>query len=396
MSPCMAETAGNRLSGEEKGAPWRPGQAEREGSAGRDRPVVLVVDDEESMRDSCTQVLEREGFEVIAVCDARRALDVMGRRRPDVLIVDLKMPGMSGEEFLRRATEQDPDIISVAITGYANLSSAVEAMKAGAYEFLPKPFEAEELRLITGRAVQRRRLALAVAAAEHEKRRMHENFVAMVAHQLKSPAASVKECLDVALSSFGERVPQECVSLIARAARKTELLLRLMDDWLTLARVESGGVRVEDEPVVLGDVVRRAAEAARDAPGHNSVELRLEGCELPVCVSGDAEALREMVFNLVDNALRYTPDGGRVLVRLAVEGASVVVSVLDDGPGIPVEERGLVFEPFFRGDRAKQKDGTGLGLAIASRIAEAHGGRILLKDAPDGGALFEVHLPVRE
>lgn len=364
--------------------------------AGDASAMVLVIDDEEAMRDSCTQVLQREGFEVVAVGDGANALGALTGRRPDVVLVDLKMPGMSGEDFLLRARRIDPEVVAVAITGYPTLSSAIEMMKAGAYDFLPKPFKAEELRIIMQRALQKRRLAMAVAIGERERSRMRDNFVAMVSHQLKSPAASVKGCLDTALSLFGSRVPGPCRDMMERASTKAGLMLDLMDDWLTLSRVESGGIKAASRSFDLGQTVQEAIAAAREAPEHNDVTVEFEPPERPIRVQGDPRALRELFANLVDNAMRYTPDGGVATVGLRAEGLGAVVSVADTGPGIPRGELPLVFEPFFRGQKAKERPGTGLGLAIARQIAEAHGGRLTAQSQPGAGTTFEVHLPPGE
>jgi signal transduction histidine kinase len=360
------------------------------------KPLILVVDDEEPMRDSCRQVLERAGCQVAAVCDGASALEAIACNCPEVVLLDLRMPGMPGEEFLRRARGLDPELVAVAVTGYPTLSSAIDVMKAGAYDYLPKPFKAEELRIIIQRALQKRRLAMAVAVGEREKRLMQDNFAAMVSHQLKSPAATVRECLDSALVAFGDKVPEGCRDLMERAARKASLLLDLMDDWLTLARVESGGLRPQAERMDLRDVLRQAIQAARSDPEANHLTVSLEAPDDPVPSRGDPEALRELFVNLVTNALRYTPDGGRVAVRLERQGPAVLVSVADTGPGIPQSEQPLIFEPFFRGEQARKRHGTGLGLAIAKQIAEAHGGHISVESEPGRGATFRVHLPAGE
>jgi len=340
------------------------------------------------------QVLEREGYEVRLAPDGATALEDLGAHPPDVVLVDLKMPGMSGEEFLVHARELDPEVTAVAITGYPTLSSAIDVMKSGAYDFLPKPFKAEELRIVIGRALQRRRLAMAVAAGERERSLMRDNFVAMVSHQLKSPAATIKECLDTIVAAHGEKIPAPCRELLERAARKAGLLIDLMDDWLTLARVEStDGVAAKAEPVDLGDIAQEAIEASRDDPEANEVDVSLEVPDGPVQVRGDQGALREMLFNLIDNAVRYTPDGGGVRVLVRHEGGHAVLSVADNGPGMPQSELPLIFEPFFRGDKARERHGTGLGLAIARHVAEAHGGHLSVESEVGRGTEFTIHLP---
>jgi len=379
------------------------GQTQRQGQTARTAhttgagpPRVLLVDDDEAMLESCPQVLERAGFTVTAVSDGMSALEVMRREGADVLIVDLKMPGMSGQEVFCQVKEIDPEAVVVVITGYPELSSAVEMMKAGAYDFLPKPFGAEELRIITKRAFEKRKLALALAAAERERQRMRDNFVAMVSHQLKSPAATLKECIDAAIESPGSQMPPQSLELLRRAAAKAQLLLDLMDDWLTLARAESGGLAVTGALVAVRGIVQQAIEAAQQCPEHNDVAVRLDHEGPDLQVRGDPEALQELFTNLIDNALRYTPDGGQVVVEIRADNGNAVVSVHDTGPGIPQQEMELVFEPFFRGEPAKKKHGTGLGLAIVKRIAEAHGGRVTVTSKPGCGTTFRVHLPAGE
>ncbi|MFW6189589.1 MAG: ATP-binding protein [Planctomycetota bacterium] len=367
-------------------------ETERSGNEAAERPTVLVVDDEEAMRDSLRQVLEREDYGVLTASRGGEALNMVSSHQPDALLVDLKMPGMSGRECLMKARELDPDLVAVAITGYPSLDSVVDVMKAGAYDYLSKPFEAEQLRMTVERALQKRRLAERVAAGEREKAHMRDNFMAVVSHQLKAPAAVVKECLDVALASFADEVPEGCRDLMERSTAKAGLLLDLMEDWLTLARVESAGITTEETPVDLWRVVETAAQGGLECPEHNDVELRLKQPDRSVAVDADREALRELFFNLIDNAMRYTPDGGTVTVALHRTGGHGVVEVSDSGPGIPEDELALVFEPFFRGKKAKQRHGTGLGLAIAKQIAEAHGGRIDVESEPGRGATFKVYL----
>jgi signal transduction histidine kinase len=367
--------------------PESPGQ-------GREERTVLIVDDEEPMRDSCRQALQREGYRVLTAPDGATALEMVTEEEPDVVLVDLKMPGMPGEDFLLEAREVDPELVAVAITGYPTLSSAVEVMKAGAYDYLPKPFKAEELRIIIQRALQKRRLATQVARGERERNRMRDNFAAMISHQLKSPAACVKECLDSALKVFGDDIPEPCRDLIGRANGKAALLIDLMEDWLTLARVESGELTGEEQAVELGALTEEAVQKALEAPQGNEVSVEVEGADEPLEVRGDRDALREMLFNLLDNARRYTPDGGTATVRLCREGRGGAITVADNGPGIPADELPLIFEPFFRGEQAKsQRHGTGLGLAITRQIAEAHGGRIDVQSTPGSGTTFKVYLP---
>ena len=150
-------------------------------------PFILVVDDEESMRDACSKILKKDGFLADTAKDGSAGLEKIEKNKPDLVLVDLKMPGISGMEVLEKIKEIDPNIISVVITGYSTVESAVEAMKKGAYDFLPKPFSPEELRIIIRRGLERRKLILETESLRKEKKLIEENFITMVTHQPSLP-----------------------------------------------------------------------------------------------------------------------------------------------------------------------------------------------------------------
>jgi signal transduction histidine kinase len=363
----------------------------------RDRPpLVLVVDDDASMRQRCADLLSTHGFRVAAAGDGGSALDAMVDHRPDVMIVDLHTTGMSGEEFLDRAREIDPGLVAVAIADCSTPCAAIEEMKAGASDCLRNPLEPAELTMVIERALESRNLALAVAEGERERKRMRDHFVAMVSHQLKSPAAAIKECIDSARAAFGQEMSAGCRDLIERAARKAAVLLELMDDWLTLARVEGGALKAAEEPVDVNAVLEEALREALEAPHVGGVRVSVMAPPSPVRITGDPDALREMLANLIGNALKYTPDHGTVDLSVSEEHGHAVVAVADTGPGIPGDEVAVIFEPFFRGDEAKKQEGTGLGLAIARQIAQAHGGHISVHSEPGKGTTFTAYLPLAQ
>ena len=154
---------------------------------------ILVVDDEEIVLDSCTEILRGEGYQLATAADGERGLALVKEFRPDIVVVDLKMPGLSGFDVLARLKESDPTIVTIVITGYATVSSAVEAMKHGAYDFLPKPFTPEEFRLIIRRAVEKRSLTFEAMALRRERDLLREHFAAIVSHELKAPLAAIQQ-----------------------------------------------------------------------------------------------------------------------------------------------------------------------------------------------------------
>jgi len=353
---------------------------------------VLVVDDEEAMRDSCRQVLGRAGYEVIVAAEARTGLALLRDQRPDVALVDLKMPGMGGQEMLRRMPDESPETVPVVITGYATLESAVQAIKEGAHDFLPKPFTPEELRTVVRRSIERHRLVHQLAALERDKEQMRDKFAAMISHQLKSPLVAVAEQVEVLKNGLAGEVPPEQCAIVNRMAVRIEGLLALISDWTLLSGTDSVALAETAADVDLAALVREAVDRERGLSDEGAGTLDVQTVAGAV-VHGEANLLREAVGNLVSNALKYTPADGRVSVRVAVEGGTCFVTVTDTGIGIPEAELPYVFEDFYRGKGAKERGGTGLGLTIARRIAELHGGSISVTSTPGEGSTFTIRLP---
>jgi DNA-binding NtrC family response regulator len=159
--------------------------------------TIVVIDDDYAIRLSCSKILSKMGLRVAAFENGARGLEGVAELKPGVVVVDLKMPGISGLEVIARVHEIDPQIILVVITGYATIDTAVEAMKSGAYDFLPKPFSPDELRMIINRGLDRRRLALESQRAEVDRALLKRRFVTFVSHQLRTPLVAIHQYLDV-------------------------------------------------------------------------------------------------------------------------------------------------------------------------------------------------------
>ena len=156
---------------------------------------VLVIDDEEIVLDSCLQILSSGDYEIQSADNGLLGIRMVEEFRPDLIFVDLKMPGISGFEVIEKIQEIDPTVVTIVITGFATIGSAVEAMQKGAFDFLPKPFTPAELRLITRRGLEKRKLVLETLALRREKELLREHFAAIVSHELKSPLATTQQHL---------------------------------------------------------------------------------------------------------------------------------------------------------------------------------------------------------
>jgi signal transduction histidine kinase len=356
-------------------------------------PVVLVVDDEEWMRDACAIVLGREGMEVLAATGAAAGLELAAARKPDVVLVDVRMPGMSGIDFLTRVKEIDPDVVGIVITGYATIDVAVRAMKAGALEFLPKPFAPEQLRDLARRGVEHRRAIRRTALLGPEVAAVPGVRTEVLAHQLKSPLASLRQCASAVLHGYTGELPEQAHGMVEVIARRADQMLGLIDDWITLVRLEQGGAPSIREAVELNALLERLLERAAKRPDAAGRALALGQAAGGATVQGDAELLAELFGKLVANAFHRTPVGGEVRVEVRREAAAVTVRIFDGGPGIAEAERERVFEPFYRGAAQRAVAGDGLTLPIARRIAAAHGGGVAVGGESGRGAVLTVVLP---
>ncbi len=360
-----------------------------------ERERIVVIDDEYAMRLSCRQILSKSGFEVETFEDGAKGLEGVAKLRPSLTIVDLKMPGMSGLEVIPRVHEIDPEIIIVVITGYATISTAVDAMKAGAYDFLPKPFRPDELRIIVNRGLERRRLKLESRRYEMERELLKRRFVSFVSHELKRPLAAVHQYLDV-LRQLGdtEEARAKRRDWLDRCLQRTQDMKSLIDDWLTLAVLESGSLFRERVKVDLKDIILHTLETYETLAAESGVTLHAELPQDAYLVRGDTNCLGVLFDNLIANAIKYNRPEGRVTVSALVEDPEIVVAVQDTGVGIPEKYHEFLFDEFFRiKDGEKQVSGTGLGLPISKKIVSEMGGTIELESEVDVGSTFRVRLP---
>ena len=362
--------------------------------------AILVIDDEKAMRDSCSQVLTKDGYLTETAQDGDSGLQKVNQLKPDLVLVDLKMPGMGGMELLEKIAEIDSNIVSIVITGYATIESAVEAMKRNAYDFIPKPFTPDQLRIIVGRGLEKRKLAFESARLRQEKETMRENFITLVSHQLRSPLISIQQYFNVILEGFafkGEWTGQQN-ELVEKVTKRIDSLLKLIDDWLDMSRVEAGKLIDNFGPVALGPILSETIELLKPLAETRKVTLEANLCNGLPGVQGDGESLKQVFTNLIGNAIQYNRQGGTVAVNTRKDNNHIVVEISDTGMGISQENLHFIFDEFFRVKTEETRDitGSGLGLPIAKRIIQAHNGSIKVASELGKGTTFSIFLPKAE
>jgi heavy metal sensor kinase len=214
-------------------------------------------------------------------------------------------------------------------------------------------------------------------------------FSADAAHELRTPLTILKGEVEVALAS--PQTTDEYRRVLVSAQEEIDRLAALVEDLLFLARADAGVAPPPKDPVDLQAVIDDARPAMAALAERGGLELTVDASG-PVWVLGSAPLLFRVVLYLVDNALKYTPAGGQVIVRLTA-GGQAELTVCDTGPGIAPEEQVRIFDRFYRGDPARERGGSGLGLALTRSIVQLHGGRIVVESEPDHGTCFRVRLP---
>ncbi len=354
-------------------------------------PRILIIDDEEIVLDSCQRILRRGGYEIHTATDGTAGLELVREFAPDVVFVDLKMPGISGFEVLQRLRDEDPTIVTIVITGYATVSTAVEAMQKGAYDFIPKPFTPDQLRLITQRGLERRRLMQEAIALRRERETLREHFAAIVSHELKSPLAAVQQNLYFLAEDLAPKLTEEERSRLERMKASLDNLLKLIHTWLRVITVDIANLKASFQPVSIVRVVDTAVETTEPHAVRKDVTIRKLVAADVGMVDGDEGTLVEALVNLLGNAVKYSRPGRPVEVRAAREADVVVVQVADQGVGIAPEDLPHIFRDFYTGKT--EEHGAGLGLAITQRIVEAHGGKIEVESELGVGSTFTIRLP---
>jgi len=360
-----------------------------------ERARILVVDDEKVIRDSCTRILATEGHIVKSAENGDIGLKLFKEFHPDLVLVDLKMPGKSGMDILEEIEGSDPNVVKIVITGYATVSSAVDAMQRGAYDFIPKPFTPEEISLIVARGLERRRLFLESEALRVEQERIRRNMISLVSHELRAPLAATVQYLEVILGGMAGKISSEAKEMIDRCNIRIKELLELLSRWLNLATFDPVKMADHFQDIDLSGVGRESIEVLKPLAEEKKISLILEKPDDLPPIKGSKVSLGEIFNNVISNAIKYNKAGGWVKVRLYERDQEVWIEISDNGLGIDEEHLQRIFDEFYRvdGRRNAPVKGSGLGLSIVKRLVEAHGGMIDVESRFGEGTTFRISFP---
>lgn len=483
---------------------------------------VLIIDDEQVIREGCDRSLSSLGYVVSKAENGHKGIELMKQDSFDVVLLDLMMPGIDGFEVLAWIKQNSSDTQVIVITGFATVSKAVTAMKQGAFDFVGKPFTPDYIRIVVSRALEKRALeeeaeklreekaldlmtiaegqsrlktvfsgmieaalitntdlvvvhhnpaaikildiqtdpvigkvlstsirdtdlidmiqesvsnasavtrefppgtisrkylrahAAPVCAAggktlgsvtvfedittHKEIDRMKSEFVAMVAHELRAPLASIEQMIYALTASCEFEKPESCIRLHGRMSERTKDLLRLIENLLNLSRLETGTVVFNMEPLIGDEIITDVVDILQTQADTKNIELLFAPSSEKWWFNVDHDHIRGAIMNILSNAIKYTPDGGRVEINSTVAQGLAKVEVSDSGIGISEEDLPNIFERFFRvKDRETRRiTGSGLGLSVVKKVVDAHKGFVDVRSVKGEGTSFTLSFPLAE
>ena len=371
---------------------------------------ILVVDDEPDVELIFKQKFRRRirkgELEFLFAQNGKAALDLL-RAHPEVNLVftDLKMPIMDGIALLKEIrTLQRESLVALVLSAYGDMDNIRSAMNQGAFDFLTKPIDLDDLDVVLEKA--RKEVEKSLKSQETEQklevseqkraeseylRQLQKEFFDNITHELRTPLTLLLGPVEEAISQTDN---QPLLRLLHQARRNGGLILDLVNQLLDFARLEAGAMKIYPQPIDLRDTFDQLVEAFRPLAGQKDIQLNLSLPDHLPAISVDPKLIQRVLINLLSNALKFTPAQGQVQVEMTAITGGVAFQVSDSGPGIPAADREKVFDRFFRSDANQNYQGTGIGLSLTKSIVDLHGGDIKVNESSTGGACFRVILPL--
>lgn len=384
------------------------------------RHTLLVVDDEPDVVQSVQDLLRRQ-FRVLGATRADDGLRLLREQQVHVVMSDQRMPGTSGVEFLAKVRAEQPDVVRLLFTGYADLKAVIDAINEGhVYRYITKPWDPAELEAVLRQAAEqydllaeRKRLLADLQARNQELQKanaelkesnaLKEAFIRVASHELRTPLTILMGLPEMALRMPG--LPPEAADWFRRTLAAAQRLHRLVEQLLQMLRAGRFERPLLRRPADLAALVRQAADDVRPFAEQRRLELALELAPGLGTLEVDESKLRDSLNHLLLNAVKFTPDGGRIEVSARrTPAGDAELRVRDNGVGIDAANMAHLFEPFFtERDVSKHSSGQfeflrrglGLGLSVVRAFVALHGGKVEAASEPGRGSTFTITLPAR-
>jgi two-component system, sensor histidine kinase and response regulator len=364
---------------------------------------ILVIDDEPGIRESIKRALRNYKislsyieseyeFETETAETAEAGLEMMNKKHYDILLLDNQLPGMNGVDLLKLMHDSQKEILTIMITAFASIETAVTATKNGAYDFLTKPFTPQELKEAILKASKHYILTNSAKKFTEEKKKIRFQFISILSHELKSPIAAVSNYLKLMEKKIAGNDISAYAEFINRSQIRIKDMEKLIFDLLDLTRIESGEKKRELYEVRFDDVINETLK--NFAEDISKREITVEKHISEISLMADRTELEIIANNFISNAIKYNVDRGKVTVRLEKMKGELHFSVADTGIGIEEKDIEKLFKEFSRikNEKTQTISGSGIGLSTVKKIVSLYDGSVSVRSKPDEGSEFTVIL----
>ncbi len=377
---------------------------------------ILLVDDDLAFLEVAKGILRAKGYDVEVTHNADEALSRIREGHYNLVILDIFLPDMSGVELLSSITSIQPEIIAIMLTGYSSVENSVQALNRGAFAYLEKPLNPDRLLEVIQRGLEKQHLLsenhrlikeleqrnrdlmvlleeASNARALRELDSMRTELLANVSHELRTPLAAIKGFASSLLQpdiSFDDETRKSFIQTIDSEADR---LSQLIDDLLLMSKIEAGVFKAKKEWYEMSEIVNAIKDRLLHIAIKHNLRIMLPENLPPVFIDGPR--IGEVITNLVENAVKYSPEGSDIRIEVELSGKEIITHVTDRGIGIPKEYQSMVFDRFNQlSSKNGHRKSSGLGLSICRGIIESHGGKIWVESEPGKGSNFNFSLPI--
>lgn len=368
---------------------------------------ILVVDDDANLRESIRDNLELEGYSVTEAGTGQASVQAARGQFHDVILMDYNLPDMTGIEAIRQIRSFNQDSLILMLTAHASLDTALKAIQESVYDFLVKPVDFDYLKRTIGKCVdqlqlrqENKRLILDLQKANEQLlylSNMKSKFLSMSSHDLSNALMTLQVSFEMLVASLAPNEEQQ--KRLNYISMGLVQLARLVEDLVDWAAIEQGRFRLEREEHSPAGIVEDAVGGPQAKAVQRGIQLKTQVSGGLPKINADKKRLMQVLGNLLENALRHTPKGGSVTLRVDQADGAVRFSVQDTGEGIDPAETGKIFESFYQPSQGSRSahGRLGLGLSISKEIVQSHGGRIWVESAGKGkGATFSFTIPLKK
>jgi signal transduction histidine kinase len=366
---------------------------------------VLVVDDEPGIRSGVTRILktfqvnypfmdEDYTYEVIEAATGEHGIEIVDREKPDIVLLDNKLPGIQGIDVLEYIRNKRYDIVVAMITSYASLDVAVKAHKFGATDFIPKPFTPQELKSSIENITKQQYLKRITHQMNEEGKKIRYQFLSVLSHELKAPLNAIEGYLRMMQEKQSGDLIDDYAIPINRSLQRIQSMRNLIMDLLDFTKIRLERKEEKVEEVHLSAIASNAIVTVQPYAIQLEVTVSMN-VKSDAIIMADPTDMEIIFNNLISNSVKYNKRGGKAEVTIDENADEVIISFSDTGIGINETDRENLFSEFVRikNEKTKNITGSGLGLSIVRKVIELYNGSIVVDSVPDIGTTFTVRLP---